>query len=114
MENVLAQQTTIDNKLHATELLWESESKGKDSTQTSNEEAREVLKPFGPRAKLNEKANTVRSTMFRTMLPTTDLDGSDVDLFYFFDSPEHARVFMATPKKGQHEDISISADENVS
>ena len=37
MEEVLAQQTTIVNKLHATELLWQSESKGKDSAPTSNE-----------------------------------------------------------------------------
>ncbi len=64
-----------------------SDSKGKDSAQTSNEEARKVVKQFEPSAKLNEKANLakicrpVRTTMFRTMLPTTDLDGSDVDPF---------------------------------
>ena len=54
LEEVLAQQTNIVNKLHATELLWESESKGKDSTQTSNEEARNVVKQFWPRAKLSQ------------------------------------------------------------
>ena len=50
LEEVLVQQTTIVNKLHATELLWESESKRKDSAQTSNEGAKKVVKPFGPRA----------------------------------------------------------------
>jgi hypothetical protein len=36
MEKVLAQQTTIVNKFLATEFLWESESKGKDSAQTES------------------------------------------------------------------------------
>ena len=52
LEEVLALQTTIVNKLHATELLWESGSTGKDPNQASNEEeARKVVKPFGPRTK---------------------------------------------------------------
>ena len=116
LEEVLAQQTTIVNKLHATEMLWGSESKRKVSAQTSNEDAKKVVKPFGPRAEPSEKANTsriVRSTTFRAMLPTTDLDGSDVSSFYF-DSPQHARVCMATPKRFQLEDALISADGNAS
>ncbi len=68
LEKVLAQQTTIVNKLHATELLWENESKGKDPNQASNEEeARKVVKLFQARAEPNEKANTcrtVRTTRF--------------------------------------------------
>ena len=51
LEEVLAQQTIIVNKLHATEMPWESESKRKVSTQTSNEDAKEVVKPCGPRAR---------------------------------------------------------------
>ena len=47
------------------------------------------------------------------MLPTTDLVGSDASSLYF-DSPQHARVCMATPKRPQLEDTSISADGNVS
>ena len=39
LEEVLAQQTIIVNKLHATEMPWESESKRKVSAQTSNEDA---------------------------------------------------------------------------
>ena len=52
LEEVLAQQATITivNKLHATEMPWESESKRKVSAQTSNEDAKKVVKPFGPRA----------------------------------------------------------------
>ena len=51
---------------------------------------------FGPRAEPNETENTcrtVRTTKFRVMLPTTDLDGSNVDLFYI-DSPQHGRACM--------------------
>ena len=70
LKEVLAQQTSIVSKLHVTEteLLSLSKSKGKDST---HEETRKVVKPFGPRARLNEKANVC------TMLPTTSLDDSD-------------------------------------
>ena len=35
LEEVLAQQTIIVNKLHATEMPWESESKRKVSSQAS-------------------------------------------------------------------------------
>ena len=86
LEKVLAQQTTIVNKLLATELLLESKSKGKNSAQTSNEEARKVVKPFGPRAEPSKKANTcrvVRTTTFLAMLPTTNLDGRNVSSLYF-------------------------------
>ena len=37
LEEVLAQQTTMINKLLATKLLWESEFKRKVSAQTSSE-----------------------------------------------------------------------------
>ena len=63
----------------------------------------------------SKKANAcriVRMTTFRKMLPTTNLDGSDVSSLYF-DSPQHARVCKATPKRPQLEDTSISADENA-
>ena len=97
LEEILVQQTSIVNKLHATELLWQSRSQGRDSAQTSNEESKKSVKPIGPRAESNEKASTCRSikrfktTMFRTMLPTTDLDGSDVNLPHVY-LPQHARV----------------------
>ena len=117
LDEVLAQQTTIINKLRATELLWAIESKGKDSAQTSNEEARKVVKPIGPRAEPREKANTcriVRTTSFRAMLHTTNSDGNNVRSLKF-DSPQYVRVCMATRKGHQHaDDISISADEDVS
>ncbi len=72
LKEVLAQQTSIVSNLYVTEteLLSLSKSKGNDST---HEEARKVVKPFGPRAKLNKKANVCR------MLPTTSLDDSDVN-----------------------------------
>ena len=47
------------------------------------------------------------------MLPTTNLDCSYVRSLYF-DSPQHARVCMATPKRPQLKDTSISADGNIS
>ncbi len=70
LKEVLAQQTLIVSKLHVTEteLLSLSKSKGKDST---HEETRKVVKPYGPRAKLNKDVCT--------MLPTTSLDGSGVN-----------------------------------
>jgi hypothetical protein len=122
LEEVLAQQTNIVNKLHATELLCQCGSNGRDSAQISNEDtAKEVVKPCGPRAEPRVIANVCRAaatTTLRAMLPTTDLDGSDVSSFYF-DSPiqhERARVCMAavTPKRQQPEDTSISTDEGVS
>ena len=113
LEEVLAQQTIIVNKLHATEMPWESESKRKVSAQTSNEDAKEVVKPCGPRAERANVCRSVRVTTRRTMLPTTNLDSSDVSSLYF-DSPQHARVCMATPKRPQLKDTSISADGNVS
>ncbi len=69
LKEVLAQQTLIASKLHITETeqLSLSKSKGKDST---HEETRKVVKPFGPRAELNMKANLC------TMLPPTSLDDS--------------------------------------
>ena len=102
LEEVRVQQTSIVTKLYATELLWKSGSKGKDSAQSSNGDAKEVVKPFGPRAEPNEKAYAVR-----TRLPTTDLDGSNVSSVYF-DSPQHVRVGLATPKRYQHEDTHQS------
>ncbi len=71
LKEVLAQQTLIVSKLHVTETepLSLSKSKGKDST---HEETRKVVKPFGQRAELNKEANVC------TMLPTTSLDDSDV------------------------------------
>jgi hypothetical protein len=71
LKEVLAQQTLIVSKLHVTETepLSLSKSKGKDST---HEETRKAVKPFGPRAELNKEANVC------TMLPTTSLDDSDV------------------------------------
>ncbi len=72
LKEVLAQQTSIVSKLHVTEteLLSLSKSKGKDST---HEETRKAVKPFGPRAELNKEANVC------TMLPTTSLYESDVN-----------------------------------
>ncbi len=72
LKEVLAQQTPIVSKLHVTEteLLSLSKSEGKDST---HEETRKVVKPFGPRAELNQKANVC------TMLPTTSLVDSNVN-----------------------------------
>ena len=113
LEEVLAQQTIIVNKLHATEMPWESESKRKVSAQTSNEDAKEVVKPCGPRAERANVCRSVRVTTRRTMLPTTNLDSSDASSLYI-DSPQHARVCMATPKRPQLKDTSISADGNVS
>ena len=55
LEEVLAQQTNIVNKLHATELLWQSDLKGNNSAPTSNGDAKEVVKPFGPRAKPHDQ-----------------------------------------------------------
>ena len=40
----------------------------------------------------------------------TNLDSSDVSSLYF-ESPQHARVCMETPKRPQLEDTSISSDE---
>ena len=113
LEEVLAQQTIIVNKLHATEMPWESESKRKVSAQTSNEDTKEVVKPCGPRAETANVCRSVRITTRRTMLPTTNLDSSDVSSLYF-DSPQNTRVCMATPKRPQLKDTSISADGNVS
>jgi hypothetical protein len=105
LKEVLAQQTSIVSKLHdtETELLRQIKSQGKDST---HEEARKVVKPFGPRARLNEKANVC------TMLPTTALDGSDVSplndshndvsLLYeegSFDSPQNGKTQALTNVK---------------
>ncbi len=59
----------------------------------------------------------VTTTTLQAIVPTTDLDGSDVSSFYL-DSPKHerARVCMAvvTPKSQQPEDTSISTDEGIS
>jgi hypothetical protein len=68
LKEVLAQQTLIVSKLHVTEAepISLSKSKGKDST---HEETRKVVKPFGPRAELNK-------AKVRTLLPTS-LDDSD-------------------------------------
>ncbi len=50
MGGFLVQQTTIVHNLRATELLWQIESKGKDSPPTSNEDStKEMVKLFGPR-----------------------------------------------------------------
>ena len=111
LEEVLAQQTRIVNKLHATDM--QCESKRKVSAQTSNEDAKEMVTPSGPRAKRANICRSVRVTTRQTMLPTTNLDSSDVSSLYF-DSPQHARVCMATPKRPQLKDTSISADGNVS
>jgi hypothetical protein len=75
LKEVLVQQTSIVSKLHDTEIELRRQSKfqGKDSTQ---EEARKVFKPFGPRAKLNEKANMC------TILPTTALNDNAVSPLY--------------------------------
>ena len=68
LEDVLAQPTTIVNKILATELLWQSGSKGKGSAPTSNEDAaKEVVKPFEPRVKANP-CRTVVTTAFPAML----------------------------------------------
>ena len=61
LEEVLAKQTIIVNKLHATEMSWESESIRKVSAQASNEDAKEVVKQYGPRAQPNKRANICRS-----------------------------------------------------
>ncbi len=95
MLEVLAQQTSIVSKLHVTEteLLSLSKSKVKDST---HEETRKVVKPYGPRAELKKNVCT--------MLPTTSLDDSDVNshdshncssLFYYdggFDSLQNGKT----------------------
>jgi hypothetical protein len=59
LKEVLAQQTSIVSKLHATEteLILLSKSKRKDST---HEQTRKVVKPFGPRAALNKEANVAQ------------------------------------------------------
>ena len=64
LEEVLAQQTRIVNKLHAKDV--QCESKRKVSAQTSNEYAKEVVKPYGPRAEPNERANVCRSVRITT------------------------------------------------
>jgi hypothetical protein len=72
LKEVLAQQTSIVSKLHVTEtdLLFSlSKSKGRDSTHG---ETRKVVKPFGPRAELNKKANVFNNTV-------TSLDDSDIN-----------------------------------
>ena len=62
LEEILTQQINIVNKLHATELLCQFGSTGKDSAQISNEDiAKEVVKPCGPRAKPRVKANVCRA-----------------------------------------------------
>ncbi len=69
LKEVLAQQTSIVSKLHVTETerLSLSKSKGKDST---HEETRKVVKPYGPGAELNKNVCT--------MLPTTsDVNSHD-------------------------------------
>ena len=50
LEEVLAQHTTVVNKLRATELLWQSESKETDSAPTLIDAAKKVVKPNGARA----------------------------------------------------------------
>ncbi len=101
LKEVLVQQTSIVSKLHdtETELLRQSKSQGKDST---HDEARKVVKPFGPKAKLN----------VCTMMPTPALDGNavssfngshnDVNLFYeesSFDSPQTGKTQALTNAK---------------
>ena len=77
LEEVLAQQTTVFNKWHATELLWESESEARDSYRTSNEETKEVVNHSGQGQNQIKRQTHAEPIMFWAMLPTTDLDGSN-------------------------------------